>query len=189
MAAQPAILYSVAEYLALEDAATTKNEYYQGEIFAMAGASYAHNQITANTYLQIGKYLEDKTYSVFQSDLKIQVAANSLITYPDITIVCEPVEIVNEKSGIIANPSVLIEVLSPSTQDYDRGGKFTLYRSLPSLQEYILINSLAVHIEQFTKQPNGTWILQEYKLPTDAVTIHTIDLTLTMDLIYKGVSF
>ncbi len=189
MSAAPILKYSIAEYLQNEEKSLEKHEYYQGEVFAMAGASIPHNQIVANTLIDIGSYLNGKKCRIFPSDLKIHVKANSLFTYPDLSIVCGKVETLENHKDIVTNPTILIEVLSPTTQDYDRGGKFKLYRDIPSLKEYILISSLEVLVEKYNKQADGTWVLHEYKAEKNLFTIAPIDMTAELKSLYRNVEF
>jgi Uma2 family endonuclease len=156
----------------------------------MAEGSIEHNQIIRNALFLIDAYLSkaDK-YQIFPSDLKIHALTNSLFTYPDLSIVCGKLETLNNNKNIVINPSVLIEVLSETTQDYDRGAKFKLYRDIESLKEYILISSLETLVEKYHKQTNGSWILHEYKNDADTFTITSIDLLITVKDLYRNVDF
>jgi Uma2 family endonuclease len=190
MNAQPILKYTAEEYLELEEASLEKNEFYKGEIFAMAGGSIEHNQITRNTMSLIDGYLsKEHNCQIFTSDLKIHAITNSLFTYPDLSIVCGKIETLENKRKIVTNPSVLIEVLSATTQDYDRGAKFKLYRNIESLKEYILISSLETLVEKYDKQADGSWVLHEYKKETDTYTITSIDLLMTVKDLYRNVDF
>jgi Uma2 family endonuclease len=190
MSAIPILKYSVEEYLESEEKSLEKHEFYQGEIFAMAGASVEHNQIVSNTLADINAHLKGgKKCQVFPSDLRIYIEANSLFTYPDLSIICGEIQTLENYKDNVTNPSVLIEVLSPSTADYDRGGKFKLYRDIPSLKEYILISSTEILIEKYEKQNDGTWVLHEYKNATDIFTISTIGLQLAVNSFYENVVF
>ena len=189
MNAEPILKYTAEEYLELEETSLEKNEFYKGEIFAMAGASIPHNQIVANSLIEIGNYLKDKKCRIFPSDLKIHAFTNSLFTYPDLSIVCGKIETLLNKKDIVTNPTVLIEVLSETTQDYDRGAKFKLYRDIESLKEYILISSLETLVEKYDKQTDGSWVLHEYKSETDAFKITSIDLLVTVKDLYRDVDF
>jgi Uma2 family endonuclease len=189
MGAEPILKYTVEEYLSLEEKSLEKNEYYKGEIFAMAGASIQHNQIASNTHIAIGNHLQNRKCQIFQSDLKINVAKNSLISYPDLSIVCGAIETLQNHKDIVTNPSVLIEILSPTTQDYDRGGKFKLYRDIATLQEYILISSTENLVEKYTRQPNVTWLLEEFKTVDAIMAISTIDMQLPLHDIFREVVF
>jgi Uma2 family endonuclease len=189
MSAAPILKYSIADYLESEKKSLEKHEYYQGEIFAMASASIPHNKVVANALVNIGSYLNNKKCQIFPSDLKIHVKANSLFTYPDLSIVCGKVETLENHKDIVINPAVLIEVLSATTQDYDRGGKFKLYRDIPSIKEYILISGLEVLVEKYNKQADGTWILHEYKIENDSFTIASINMPVEMKSLYRNVEF
>lgn len=190
MNAAPIIKYTAEEYLELEEASLEKNEFYRGEIFAMAGGTIEHNQITRNTLSLIDSYLSktDKC-QIFPSDLKIHVLTNSLFTYPDLSIICDEIETFGKRKNTVTNPTVLIEVLSASTQDYDRGAKFKLYRDIESLKEYILISSLETLVEKYDKQADGSWVLHEYKKETDCFDIISIGFTITVKDLYRNVEF
>ena len=190
MNAEPILKYTAEEYLELEETSLEKNEFYKGEIFAMAGASIEHNQITRNTMSLIDGYLsKNSKCQIFPSDLKIHALTNSLFTYPDLSIVCGKIETLLNKKNIVTNPTVLIEVLSETTQDYDRGAKFKLYRDIESLKEYILISSLETLVEKYDKQTDGSWVLHEYKSDTDTFKITSIDLLVTVKDLYRNVDF
>ena len=188
MGAAPLLKHSIAAYLESEEKSDVKHEFYKGEIFAMAGASIQHNQIASNAHVAIGSFISDKGCTIFQSDLKIHVELNSLFTYPDLSIVCGTIATLENHKDIVTNPSVLIEVLSDTTQDYDRGGKFKLYRDIPSLKEYILISSIEVLVEKYSKQEDGTWILHEYKTLNDFFTIDVIAMQIELKGLYKNVA-
>lgn len=184
---EPALKYpliSQEDYLAMERSATEKHEYFKGEVFAMSGASLEHNRIFHNIYGQLFTHLKGKDCTPYGSDLRIHIPANSLYTYPDISIICGTPELTDEWSDTITNPAVIIEILSKSTADYDRGGKFFLYRSIQSLKEYILIDSTQTCIEIFTKQLNEHWLLSEYKKLTDIVEVKTISFRLILQEVY-----
>jgi Uma2 family endonuclease len=190
MSAVPIIKYSIDEYLESEGNSLEKHEYYQGEIFAMAGASIEHNQIVKNVLYSTEDHLrKGGDCQIFPSDLKIHVVSNSLFTYPDLSIVCGKVETLENHKDIVTNPTVLIEVLSPTTQDYDRGGKFKLYRDIPSLKEYILVSSIEISVEKYNKQEDGSWILHEYKNENDIFNIETIQMEIDVKTFYKSVIF
>ncbi len=190
MSTPPILKYTIAEYLENEEKSLEKHKYFQGEVFAMAGASIAHNQVVRNTLSAVDEHLkEGGKCQIFPSDLKIHVEANSLFTYPDLSIVCGKIETLENHKDIVTNPAVLIEVLSPTTQDYYRGGKFKSYRDIPSLKEYILISSLEVLVEKYNKQYDGTWILHEYKTENDSFAITSIDMPVEMKSLYRNVGF
>jgi Uma2 family endonuclease len=181
-------LISELEYLEMEIASAEKHEYYQGEIFAMAGATVEHNRIATNVTGEIYSKLKGKNCNVFNSDLRVHIQANSLYTYPDITVVCGEVEKLPNTLDTIINPTLIIEVLSASTKDYDRGTKFMLYRDIPSLKEYLVIDSTGkVHLEKWYKKEDGLWILNEYKSTEDTVPIESLSIELAMADVYRGV--
>lgn len=186
--AGPALKYITAEkYLEQERTATQKHEFYQGEIFVMPGATIKHNRIQRNFIRRVANFLEDHACEVFGSDLRVHVPSNSLYTYPDAVIVCGRPQLLDEELDTLLNPIVIVEILSKSTQSYDRGDKFMLYRAIASLQEYTLINSEAVGVEHFFKHDNGTWTLQELKSLSDVLHLHSIDFSLPLSLLYEGV--
>jgi phenylacetic acid degradation protein len=153
--------FTIEDYLDLEGISNLRHEYYKGEIFAMAGASPDHNRIVFNLSLLLGMMLRGSTCEVFPSDQRVHVEANSLFTYPDLTIVCGSPIFYKEDNMNLTNPSVIFEVLSPSTRKYDREDKFKLYQGLPSLQEYILVDSRSVMVEQFYKEGDGKWVVRK----------------------------
>ncbi len=185
----PVLRYTEEEYLEMEEKSLEKHEFYKGEIFAMAGASIPHNQIVRNALISIGNYLNEKKCQIFPSDLKIYSLGNSLYTYPDLSIICGEIETLGNNKTVVTNPSVLIEVLSKSTQDYDRGGKFKLYRDIPSLKEYILISSFQTQVEKYERQTDGKWLFQEYKSENDLLKINCIDLEILIKDFYRNVVF
>src|SRR5688500_2445576 len=132
--------FSVLEYLQAENAAETKSEYVNGEIFAMAGTTLAHNDITYSLLADVAPQLRGGQCLAYGSDLRVRVEASNLYTYPDISIVCGPPDIDPTDPCAVTNPTVIIEVLSDSTESWDRGGKFAHYRLLPSLREYVLVS-------------------------------------------------
>ena len=185
MTAQPQKYYSEGEYLELERDASYKSEYYRGEIFAMAGASHNHNRIVENLSITVGSYFKGKSCRTYSSDQRLHIPANGLYTYPDLLIICGKNEYLDEKKDTILNPSVIIEVFSESTEAYDRGEKFHFFRSIPSLQEYVLINSRSFAAEVFRKNEEGLWFLasEAYDL-AESITLASVDLTIAMEDIY-----
>lgn len=190
MSAVPAPKFiSIDEYLLLEESAEAKHEYYEGEVFAMAGGTIAHNRIVRNTLTSLDNFLKGKDCEVFPSDLKIHNQANSLFTYPDISIVCDKAEHWNERNDTITNPVVIIEVLSKKTKNYDRGEKFKLYRSLSSLKEYILISSQEILIEKYTRQSMAFWNFTETGNSEEKFQIEAVGFSCSIKELYRNVSF
>jgi len=180
---------SPEQYLELEGSSVTKHEYYDGEIFAMAGASNAHNDIAYNINRIIAPFLQGKGCKLYGSDFRVHVPEHLLFTYPDFSIVCGKAETSEVYTDNLTNPAVIVEILSASTRDYDRGTKFTFYRSIKTLKEYILIDSLSINVEIFTKQPNNSWNLKEYKQFSDRFLISSINFQICLQDIYDDVRF
>lgn len=191
---EPALAYgkskfTIEEYLEMEDAATEKHEYYKGEIFAMSGAKLNHNKIFANAFPALAAKLKGKPCKPYGSDLRVHIEANTLFTYPDISIVCGKEKTRNNDDINLLNPTVIIEILSASTKNYDRGDKFKLYRAIPTLKEYVLINSESVGIEVFRLNASNHWELEEYNSIDEALYIKAVDCTLLLTEIYDDVIF
>lgn len=187
---QPAKKYvTPAEYLALEDAAEYKSEYYQGEIFAMAGGSLNHNRIAGNLFEGLRLNLRKKNCEAFMGDVKVWVESAQLFTYPDLVVICGAPQLYEGRNDIVTNPLALIEVLSTSTKNYDRAEKFELYRSLPTLREYVVVNQYTVHVEQFYREAPFRWILTEYRALENNLTLSSLDFQITLREIYERVQF
>ena len=178
---------SQEEYLKTERLAKEKHEYFRGEVFAMSGASRFHNRIFSNIHGNIYPFLKGKPCKSYGSDLRVHVAQNTLYTYPDLTIVCGKEEYLDNVFDTLVNPKVLIEILSPGTKDYDRGSKFKLYREIPSLEEYILVDSENIYVERFYKTAEGKWTLSEYKTVNETLEISSIEFNLPLGEIYTNV--
>lgn len=187
---EPAVAYNrkswtIEEYLQMEEASEIKHEYYQGEIFAMSGVLLPHDIITTNTIGELRAKLKGKGCRPHTSDLRIHIPPNTLFTYPDISIFCGEVKTLNDDKFNALNPIVLIEVLSKSTKTHDRGDKFNLYRDIPSLKEYILIDSLTISVEAFDINDEGKWQLTEYKNSNDVLVLNSISVSLPLKDIYE----
>lgn len=181
--------YTPEEYLALEEEAEYRSEYYQGEIFAMSGGSANHNRIAGNVHTAMNIAFAGGPCEAFITDMRLLVKKNGLYTYPDVMVVCGGLEFGQGRDDTLTNPVVIVEVLSKSTQDYDRGGKFALYRALETLQDYILIEQDKVHIEYFHRLEDGRWILQEFNRLEDVVRLESIDCELSIEQIYRRVEW
>lgn len=190
---EPAVAYgkqkiSIEEYLEMENASMEKHEYYKGEIFAMSGAKVPHNAVTGNFFIAVGQKLKGKRCKPYGSDLRIHIQSNTLFTYPDISIICGEIITLNNDDYNVLNPSVIIEVLSKSTKNYDRGEKFKLYRDIQTLKEYILVDSETIHIEVFRLNENNHWELEEYDSIENVLFIKAIDEKIAISEIYEGVN-
>ncbi len=177
---------SVKEYLEQEKMSIQKHEYYKGEIFAMAGAGSRHNVIFKNVYLAVGIALKGKKSQPYGSDLRIHIPENTLFTYPDISIICNDIIFSTDDEDTAVQPTVIIEILSPATRNYDRGEKFMLYRDIKTLRDYVLIDSASVHAEVFSINQNNLWELKEYKQVSDNLAINSIQFTMPLHDIYEG---
>lgn len=183
-------LYTVAEYLALEESNDFRSEYYQGKIFAMGGASFNHNQINSNLTTDLGTAFKKKNCRVFANDMKVRIEEKDTFFYPDILVICGKPEFFPSRDDAITNPLIIIEVLSKSTADYDRSGKFEAYRAIPSLREYILVDQSRIFVERFFRQDvHANWVLAEYTNIGDILNISALDLQLPLTEIYAKITF
>lgn len=189
MIREPIVKYSkekasIEEYLTFERAASEKHEYYQGGIFAMSGAGRRHNILFSNLFGELVTKLKGKPCFPYGSDMRLHIPQNTLFTYPDISIYCGEMKQLDDDNAM--EPTVIIEILSPSTKDYDRGGKFKLYRAIPSLKEYILVDTESINVEVFRLNAAGHWELEEYKTAGEELVLNSISLAIPVRDIYTG---
>lgn len=177
------------EYLAIERAAGFKSEFFDGEMFAMAGTSKDHSIITVNLTGEFHAAFRGKVCQPFSSDLRVKVNANGLYTYPDLTIVCGPVDVEDEQADVLLNPTLIIEVLSPGTERYDRGKKFDLYRGLDSLKEYVLVSQDQYRVEQFLRGNGAEWTYRVAFNKDDTVEFPSVGCSIPIKDIYARVVF
>lgn len=189
MSTVPKCSLSPQEYLAQERRAEFKSEYLRGEVFAMAGASYEHTLIKDNTARKAGNQLEDGPCSVLTSDMRVKVSVTGLYTYPDIAIVCDEPQFEDEVFDTLLNPRALVEVLSDSTEKYDRGAKFAHYRQIPSLQEYVLIAQDQALVERYVRQADGSWLLTVFDNLSQTFAFASVPARIPLTEIYRGVTF
>jgi phenylacetic acid degradation protein len=181
--------FTIEDYLQMEAGTNQKHEYYQGEIFLMAGAKADHNRIAANLLTGLSEKLKGGPCEVFSSEQRVYVEKNTLFTYPDLSIVCgEPIFYKDDQFNLM-NPVVIIEVLSTSTKSYDRGDKFRLYQQLPSFREYFLFDSFSILVEQFVKDAKGDWNPRKYDRMSDSFLIEAIGVSLSLEEIYRRTGF
>jgi len=181
--------YSIEEYLEHEETAEYRSEYRNGEIIPMTGGSINHNRIIRNLsrLLQLG--LQGQPYEVFLSDLRLWIPQYRQYTYPDLLIIKDEPIFQPGRTDTVLNPSIIFEVLSKSTSSRDRGDKFTYYRSIPQLQEYILIDQYQIHIEQFSKTPEGNWLLREFDDEDGILSLASTNSQIPHRQIYERVKF
>lgn len=176
------------EYLALDRASEFKHEYLDGEVYMMAGAKPAHSLIAMNAGTSLNNQMGDRDCSVYGSDLRVSVAHAGLYAYPDLTIACGP-PLYDERGETLLNPTLIVEVLSPTTEIYDRGEKFRRYQQLESLQEYVLIDQGRPVIEVFTRQPGGKWLYVAAVGLEASVMLESVGCTLVLSDVYRRVTF
>ena len=179
--------YTCEEYLALEEQATIRSEYYDGEIIPMAGGTTNHNQIAGNFYSIAKSGLRGQGCRVFIGDVRLWIPSTSQYTYPDVMIIEEQPIYQGEGTTTVMNPGLIVEVLSKSTAGYDQSEKFRSYRSLPSFQEYILISQYSQYVEQYNKTANGKWQLTEYTSQDMMLSIATGMLEVPIGELYEDV--
>ncbi len=189
MPMSPKTRLSAAEYLERERVAETKSEFFDGEMFAMTGASRNHNLIAGNIFAGIHGQLRKAKCEVYASDMRVKVEATGLYAYPDIVVLCSPPVFEDSRNDTILNPEVIVEVLSDSTEACDRGAKFENYRSIASLSEYVLANQKRRHVEKFSRHDRDTWILSEFRLPDDVLELRSVDCRIRLSDIYEKVVF
>jgi Uma2 family endonuclease len=180
--------FTPEQYLALERNARSKSEYCNGYIIAMAGASKEHNQIAGNAYRKIGNQIEDRHCTVYISEMRVRVTSTGLYTYPDVVAVCGEAEFEDDHVDTLLNPTVIAEVLSPTTEAYDRGDKFAQFRRIPSLREYVLIAQDKVLVERYTRQ-GEEWVLKEFRRLDESLRLDSIDCVIPLREIYAKVTF
>jgi len=189
MASQPKTRYTPDEYLALERNCETKHEYFNGEIFAMGGASPQHVLIVSNVVVELGSQLKASPCRVYSTDLRVRVHPTGLYTYSDVIVLCDEPRFSDEQKDTLLNPALIIEVLSDSTKDYDRGGKFEQYRTIESFIEYLLVAQDRPHVEHHTRQPDGRWLLHETNSLEDTIQLKSVPCSLRMADIYAKLVF
>ena len=172
--AQPKI--SLEDYLAWEEAQPERNEFYRGEVFAMAGARRVHGRVVSNLARRVAEALDGTPCQVFQEGMKLQIADDTVL-YPDLFVTCDKADLATEH--IFRAPTLVVEVLSPSTQGYDRSHKFALYRRIPSLQEYVLVDPDTRRVEAFSRNSEGQWVLNDM---SEADTLHAASLGIAVPM-------
>ncbi len=179
---------SPQEYLELEHRAEFKSEYYDGQIYAMAGTSLRHNSIAVNLLVELFSQLRGQPCRPYLSDVRLKTRASDAYMYPDIMVICGPPQLAPNEFDTVLNPTVIIEVLSPSTESWDRGGKFARYRPIESLTDYVLVSQDEVLVEHYTRQ-GEQWLLTASSRPADSLVIDSIGCSVPLADIYARVTF
>jgi Uma2 family endonuclease len=195
-------LYSEEEYLELERKSTVKHEYFQGEIRIlvrnddshsemknMSGASKVHNEISSNCIFELKSKLKGKPCRPYGSDFRVNIPDLTLYTYPDISVICNEPNLTDSEKDTFTNPTVIFEILSPSTRNYDLGGKFLLYKQIETLKEYILIDSEAIKVIKYSKNEDNSWLMTEINTLNEMLKLNSVQVELQLIDIYDNVKF
>lgn len=191
MTTHPETRLTPEEFLRIERAAEWKSEYVDGEMFARAGASLRHVLITTNLVAELRDGLRESPCAAYAADLRVATDRHRHrhYTYPDVVVACEPLQFVDEHEDTITNPVLIAEVLSDSTEKYDRGAKSERYRAVPTLAEYLLVSQDRVHVELYTRQPGGEWVLREWNDPEAEIDLTSLRCRLKIAEVYAKVTF
>jgi Uma2 family endonuclease len=178
---------SIEEYLAVERAAEIKSEYHDGRIVAMAGGTGPHSQLAASFTRELGNFAKMKGCTVFNSDMKLRIRENNRVCYPDVSGLCGRPEYLDDARDVLLNPSFIIEVLSKSTEAFDRGRKLALYMTLPSVIEIALVSAVEVRVDKYTRQPDGIWRFDAYSGSESQVPFSSLGCDVSLREVYTGV--
>jgi len=189
MSAVPKLRLTPTEYLALERKADLKSQFFRGEMFAMAGASFEHNQIVANLIGAFRNELRDSTCQILPSDMRVAIEPRYHFTYPDAVVVCEEPRFVDEQFDTLLNPKVIMEVLSESTEKYDLGRKFSAYRNMLSVESILFVRLDFPHVDVYTRSDDESWLLVGASKLSDSVAVTAIGVIVAMSEIYRNVVF
>jgi Uma2 family endonuclease len=189
MSSQPTTYLTPIEYLAIERKAEYKSEYIDGEIVAMTGASRKHNLIAVNIARELSQQSKGRPCEVYSGDMRVRVPSTRLSTYPDVVVVCGEPQFEDDQVDTLLNPTLIVKVLSESTELYDRGKKFGFYRTIDSLSEYLLVAQDEQRIEQYVRQADERWLLSEHRSPEEAVELVSIQCSLELREVYDKVAF
>jgi len=185
MSLNPRTLLTEEEYLAIERQAEFRSEFYGGEMFGMAGASRRHNRIVTNLVTALDNQMRERPCNVYSTDLRVKIPITGLFTYPDVLVTCGEERFVDEKQDVLLNPLLIVEVLSDSTEAYDRGKKFKHYQSISSMSVYILVAQNAPGVEQYVRQEDGKlWTYSGTHEIGEIIRIEAIDCELKLEDVY-----
>jgi Uma2 family endonuclease len=175
------------QYLEIERAAETRSEYLDGAMYAMSGASRNHSRIVMAAGAQLYAQLRGRDCTAAIVDLRLSVRQHNLFTYPDVFVTCGPDQYLDNRTDTLTDATLIIEVLSPSTKNYDRGEKFLFYRALPSFREYLLLSQDKIRAEHHVRQPDGAWLMREYSSLSDEIDLASIGCRLRLQDVYERV--
>ncbi len=189
MSTVPVRILTPEQYLEIERKAQFKSEFYRGEMFAMSGASHQHNRISRNLIARIDERLRGRPCEVYGSDMRVRVSKTGLYTYPDLSIACDKPQFVDDKGDTLLTPKVLVEILSDSTEKYDRGTKMAQYMQIDSLQEFVLVSQTQPRVEVYLRSTDGKWSYRDASGLTASLTLESVGITLPLSEIYLRVEF
>ncbi|MBI4787524.1 MAG: Uma2 family endonuclease [Chloroflexi bacterium] len=181
--------FSPDEYLAMEQVAEYKSEYHNGEIYAMSGGTPDHSIIAVNVTATLDQLLGAKPCGVFNSDMRLLVELNGLYTYPDAMVICGKIQLAKGRKDTVTNPVLIVEVLSESTREYDRGAKFNFYKKIPTLREYVLVESERAYVESYRRTVGDNWLAEMYDDLEASVKLTSVELEIQLGRIYRKVSW
>ena len=187
MSARPESFLTAQDYLAWERQQETRHEYLDGHVFAMTGASRRHNLLCGNLFAAIHRQLRGKSCEIYANDMRVKVSESGMYTYPDLAAACGEPRFEDQAIDTLLNPVLIVEVLSDSTERYDRGAKFTHYRSVPSLREYLLVSQTECRVEQYARQPGSQWLLTEYQDLNACIDLESLGCRLILSEVYERV--
>lgn len=182
-------IYTAEEYLELELAAETRSEYRDGDIIPMTGGTPNHNDISGNLYILLKSALKGKDYRIFYADQRLRIPAVNLYSYPDVMVVPKPLELQTGRRDTVVNACFIAEVLSKSTQNYDRSEKFAAYRTIPTFQEYLLVDQHRVHVEHHVKTAVNQWLFSEYDDPSVILSFNAFEVQIQIAELYENIDF
>jgi Uma2 family endonuclease len=187
VSSNPVTKLSEEQYLAIERAAEFRSEFVNGEMFAMSGGTMRHSALQANILVELSPLIRGRGCRAFAADMRVRVSATGMYTYPDVSVLCGRPQLADEHADTLLNPIVIFEVLSPSSEKYDRGLKFQSYRTIESFQDYILVDQDRVRIEHYTRQGSNTWNLRDCQGLYEDLVVVSLGVTLSLRRIYDGV--
>jgi Uma2 family endonuclease len=189
MSTQPVTYLTPERYLEIERAAEFRSEYIDGQMFAMSGGTRSHARIISNAVVELGTQLRGSRCEVVSTDMRLHSFQFGIYTYPDIVVTCGPDRLLDGHRDTLVDATLIIEVLSPSTRNYDHGEKFRFYRSLPSFAEYLLLAQDTIRADHHVRQPNGSWLFTEYTSPNNELDLASIGCRLLLSALYERVEF